>query len=363
MALTTKAAILFDASTPLELHDVELEGPGPGDVLIRFLATGLCHSDLNILDGKLPHKFPVVLGHEGIADVVAVGDGVTDFKAGDRVIPFLVPDCGTCFYCKSGRTNFCERYTDLSRAPRSPFRFRGQPVFAYFGIGSFAQMSVVQANMLTKVNPAARVDHACCIGCGVATGLGAAMIAAKVMPGSSVAVFGCGGIGLSVIQGAKLSGATQIIAVDMNSAKEAVARKMGATDFVNPGVVENVPRHIIELTGRGADFAFECVGIPAVAQQALESTNIVWGVAMNIGLMKPGDLISTLPGQLMRGRKWTGTMMGGAKRQDVARFVDMYVNGDYQLDDLVSHHVSHENINHGFDMMRSGEAVRSVIVY
>ena len=362
MPVTTRAAIAFAAGQPMELHDVELIDPGPGQVMVKLLATGLCHSDLHVLDGISYPQFPVVLGHEGVGDVVAIGAGVSDFAVGDRVMPFLIPDCGVCAFCRSGRTNLCVEFGKRTQAGFFPFSLNGQPIKAFAGLGTFAETTVVMADMLTKVDVAARTDHACCIGCGVTTGLGAALITAKVTPDASVAVFGTGGVGLSVIQGARIAGATRIIAVDSNPAKEAVAKALGATDFIDAGDGDAVAR-IQALTGAGADFAFECVGIASLARQALEATHPAWGVAVCVGLMPPGVEIAAPPMALLTGRHWTGSLMGGAKRQDVARFVDMYVAGDYDLDRLVSHSLRHDDINRGFDMMRSGEAVRSVVVY
>ncbi len=231
------------------------------------------------------------------------------------------------------------------------------------GLGTFAQQTVVAADMLTKVTPAARADHACCIGCGVTTGLGAALVTARVTKGASVAVFGVGGVGLSVVQGARIAGASRIIAIDTNSARAGIARALGATEFVNPREVDDVVAHVHKLTGLGADFAFECVGVPSLARQALESTNPAWGLGVCVGVMPAGEQLSAAPFTLMSGRRWTGSLMGGAKRQDVARYVDMYVAGDYSLDELVSHRLKLEEINRGFDMMRSGEAVRSVVLH
>ena len=363
MPVTTRAAIAFAPNTPLELREVTLADPGPGQVMVRLLATGICHSDLHVLDGKTMQPFPMLLGHEGIGEVVAMGEGVTGFSPGDRVMPFMVPDCGVCPFCKSGRTNLCVQLEARMRAGKTPFSLDGQPIRAFLNIGSFAEMTVVYADQLTKVDPAARPDHACCIGCGVTTGLGAALISAKVTPGSSVAVFGAGGVGLSVVQGARIAGATRVIAVDTNPAKAEVARRLGATDFIDPKAAPDVVAEIRKLTGLGADFAFECVGVPALARQALDCANPAWGVAVNIGILPAGEQIGAPQQALMFGRRWTGSLMGGAKLKDVARFVDMYVSGEVVLDDLVSHRLTHDEINRGFDLMRAGESVRSVVVY
>jgi S-(hydroxymethyl)glutathione dehydrogenase/alcohol dehydrogenase len=328
-----------------------------------MIATGLCHSDQHVLDGSYAVQLPMILGHEGIGDVVEVGAGVEGFAPGDRVIPFLVPDCGKCPLCLSGRTNRCVEFQARMMAPTTPFSLDGTPIAQFMGIGSFAEMSVVQADMLTKVPVEAEPSQACCIACGVTTGLGAAMISAKVGPGSSVAVFGAGGVGLSVIQGAKLAGATTIIAVDLNDRKREVAMAIGATHFINPREVGDAVAEVQRITGMGADFAFECVGIPALARQALEATHPAWGLGVCVGVMPTGSELSIIPGTLMSGRHWTGSFMGGAKRQDVGRFVDMFVAGDYSLDDIVSHRLSLDEINCGFEMMKSGEAVRSVVEF
>jgi S-(hydroxymethyl)glutathione dehydrogenase/alcohol dehydrogenase len=363
MAHRVKAAVALAPNSRMEIREVELRDPGPGEVLVKFLATGLCHSDLHVLDGSLAHPFPVVCGHEGIGDVVAVGPGVEGFRPGDRVIPFLVPDCGKCPFCLSGRTNYCLEFANRQDPTMSPFSMDGVPLARFMAIGSFAEMSVVAADQLTRVSKQAAPEQACCIGCGVTTGVGAALISAKVTPGSSVAVFGVGGVGLSVVQGARLAGATTIVAVDVNAGKRDVAMAMGATHFLNPREVEDVVLAVQALTGAGADFTFECVGRPELAATALAASNPAWGVCVTVGVMPTGSHLTCEPNQLLIGRRWTGSFMGGAKRADVKRYVDMFLNGDILLDDLVSHRLRHDEINRGFEMMKSGEAVRSVVVY
>jgi S-(hydroxymethyl)glutathione dehydrogenase / alcohol dehydrogenase len=363
MPRQVRAAVCFAVNEPQRIVEVTLADPGPGQVLVRLIATGLCHSDQHVLDGAHRTALPIILGHEGIGEVVEVGEEVRDFAVGDRVIPFLIPDCGKCAFCLSGRTNQCVEFMARMAAPTTPFSLDGQPINQYMGIGSFAEMTVVHADMLTKVSKRAAPSQACCIACGVTTGIGAATISAKVSPGASVAVFGAGGVGLSVIQGARLAGAATIIAVDINDAKRAVAQEMGATHFVNSRDVGDAVAEVRRLTGTGADFTFECVGIPALARQALEASNPAWGVSVCVGIMPTGAELSTLPYNLMSGRRWTGSFMGGAKRADVARFVDMFVAGDYSLDALVSHRLTLDDINRGFAMMKSGEAVRSVVEF
>lgn len=363
MPRVVRAAVAFAPNQPMQIVEVALRDPGAGEVLVRFLATGLCHSDLHVLDGSLEHPFPVVCGHEGLGEVVEVGPGVEGLAPGDRVVPFLIPDCGKCPFCLSGRTNYCLEFASRQDPAQSPFSLEGQPLARFMAIGSFAEMSVVAADQLTRVSPQAAPDQACCIGCGVTTGVGAALISAKVAPGSSVAVFGVGGVGLSVVQGARLAGAAMIIAVDVNAGKRGVAMAMGATHFLNPAEHEDVALAIQGLTGLGADYSFECVGKPALAALALASTNPAWGLAIVVGVMPTGSHLQCEPNQLLTGRRWTGSFMGGAKRADVARYVDMFVAGEIRLEGLVSHRLRLDEINRGFDMMKAGEGVRSVVVY
>jgi S-(hydroxymethyl)glutathione dehydrogenase/alcohol dehydrogenase len=363
MPVKSKAAVAFAPNAPLQILSLDVADPGPGEVMIKLAATGLCHSDLHMMDGKGWANFPIVFGHEGFGKVIALGEGVTEFALGDVVMPYLIPDCGECAFCKSGRTNLCVQFGARQKSPWTPFSLDGKPIATFMGLGTFSEITVVKQDMLTKVNPKADAEHACCIACGVTTGIGAALKTAKVMPGSTVGVFGVGGVGLSVVQGARIAGAGRIIAIDANPSKEDVARRMGATDFVNAREVEDIVSHIFKLTGTGLDYAFEAVGSPPLMRKALESTNPAWGVAVNIGVVEAGKELSTLPNTLVTGRHWTGSLMGGAKRQDVARYVDMYVAGEIQLQDLVSHRLVLDQVNHGFDMMRSGESVRSVILY
>ena len=363
MARTTRAAVAFGIGEPMRVCEVTVADPGPGQVLLRFIATGLCHSDQHVLDGSFGQRFPVILGHEGIADVVEVGPGVTDFAPGDRVIPFLVPDCGECAFCKSGRTNMCTQFGARLASAETPFSLDGQPVYAFFGIGSFAEFSVVHADMITKVSPEARPDQACCIACGVTTGMGAATITAGVKPGETVAVFGTGGVGLSALQGASLAGATTIIAVDRNPVKEAAARAAGATHFVVAGGDVPAVKQIRAIVPQGVDYAFECVGIPDLVNDAVACTNLAWGMTVIVGIMPDKTRYSVPTGHIATGRGLKGCYMGGAKRQDVARFVDLFVAGRFSLDHVVSHTLTLDEINNGFAMMVSGEAVRSVVIY
>lgn len=363
MPRQVRAAVCFAINKPQQIVEVTLSDPGPGQVLIKLIATGLCHSDQHVLDGSHQTKLPIILGHEGIGEIVELGEGVTDFAVGDRVIPYVLPDCGKCPLCLSGRTNLCVEFQARMAAPTTPFSIDNQSVNQFMGIGSFAEMTVVYADMLAKVSDKAEPSQACCIACGVTTGIGAAMISAKVTPGSSVAVFGAGGVGLSVIQGARLAGAASIIAIDITDSKRTVAHEHGATHFINSSKVDDVVAEVRQITGLGADFTFECVGIPALAKQALEASNPAWGLSVCVGVMPTGSELGTVPFNLMTGRHWTGSLMGGAKRSDVERFVEMFVAGEYTLDALVSHRLPLEDINQGFAMMKTGESVRSVVEF
>jgi len=363
MPIQCKAAVAFAPNEPLQVRTIEVADPGAHEVMVRLQATGLCHSDLTMMEGKGSVTFPMVFGHEGFGEVIAIGPEVTAFAVGDTVIPYLIPDCGQCPFCKSGRTNLCVQFGARRQSPWTPFSLDGKPVATFMGLGTFSEVTVVKDDMLTRVNREASPKYACCIACGVTTGIGAVLNTAKVEPGASVGVFGVGGVGLSVVQGARLAGAGRIIAIDANPAKEEVARRMGATDFVAARSVDNLVAHLFGLTGTGLDYAFECVGSPALMRQALEATNPAWGVAVNIGVVEAGKELSTQPNTLVTGRRWTGSLMGGAKRQDVARYVDLFVRGDIDLDSLVSHTITLDDINRGFDMMRSGESVRSVILF
>jgi S-(hydroxymethyl)glutathione dehydrogenase/alcohol dehydrogenase len=363
MPRQVRAAVAFGPNEPMRLCDVTVADPGPGQVLVRFIASGLCHSDLHVLTGDFGHRFPAILGHEGIAEVVEVGPGVADFVPGDRVIPYLMPDCGECDFCRSGKTNFCAQFPARRVAEETPFSLDGQPVYAFMAIGSFAEMAVIHADMLTKVSVEARTDQACCIACGVTTGIGAATITADVSPGSSVAVFGAGGVGLSVVEGARLAGAKTIIVVDRNPAKEEAARLSGATHFVLAGGDVPPVKQIRKLAAPGVDYAFECVGVPALMADAVAATNPAWGVAVCVGIMPDGSSFNLPTGNIATGRSLKGSLMGGAKRQDVSRFVDMFVAGKFSLDHVVSHRLGLDEINHGFEMMESGEAVRSVVLF
>jgi len=362
MSMNVRAAVLHGPNQPFSIETVQLEGPGPGEVLIQVKATGLCHSDLNVYEGKSPWQFPTILGHEAAGVVVECGPGVTNFKKGDHVIPFLIPYCGKCGYCESSKTNLCKEAMTRLRPGKSHFSIDGKPVTQLWGLGTFAEYTVLPVDTIAKVREDAPFDRICYIGCGATTGLGSALFAAKVEAGSSVVVFGLGGIGLNVIQGAKLAGAKMIIGIDTNDAKEAMARELGAPHFINPRNVEKLTQHIQKLTGLGADYSFECIGNPQVMRTALECTNNAWGVAYIIGVAAHGAEITTFPGQLFMGRKWTGAYMGGARVHQLPEVVDWYMQGKINLDKLITHRLPLEKIDEGFDLMRRGEAIRSVIV-
>lgn len=362
MPLNVRAAIVHAPNEPFSIEMVQLEGPREGEVLVHVKATGLCHSDLHVYEGKLPWQFPALLGHEAAGVVVECGPGVTQFKPGDHVIPFLIPECGKCQYCASSKTNLCvEAFTRL-RPRESRFSLDGKPVTQLWGLGTFADYTVLPVDTIAKVRDDAPFDPICYIGCGATTGIGAALFAAKVEPGSSVVVFGLGGIGLNVVQGAKLAGAKAIIGVDMNPAKEAIARKFGATDFINPKLVEKLTSHLIKLTGGGADYSFECIGSPQMMRQAFECTNAAWGRSYVIGVAPHGAEVTAIPGNLMMGRHWTGCYMGGARLGRLPEIVDWYVDGKIDLDSLITHRLPLERISEGFELMKSGEAIRTVVV-
>jgi S-(hydroxymethyl)glutathione dehydrogenase/alcohol dehydrogenase len=364
--LNVRAAIVHAPNEPFAIETVQLEGPREGEVLVHVRSTGLCHSDLHVYEGKMPWQFPALLGHEAAGVVVECGPGVTDFKPGDHVIPFLIPRCGKCRYCHSDKTNLCmEAYARL-RPRESRFSLDGKPVSQLWGLGTFADYTVLPADMLAKVREDAPFDPICYIGCGATTGIGAALFAAKIEPGSSVVVFGLGGIGLNVIQGAKMVGADKIIGVDINPAKRAMAEKFGMTHFINPKEVGNdkVVQAIVDATNGGADYSFDCTGITQVMRQALECCHRGWGQSIIIGVAEAGQEIATRPFQLVTGRVWKGTAFGGARgRTDVPKIVDWYMDGKIRIDELITHKLPLAKINDAFHLMHEGESIRSVIVY
>lgn len=369
--MDVKAAIAFGPNQPLRLETVQLEDPQAGEVLVEIKATGVCHTDAYTLSGADPEGlFPTILGHEGAGVVVEVGAGVKSLKPGDHVIPLYVPECRECAYCLSFKTNLCQAIrTTQGRGvmPNGTSRFSidGQPLYHYMGTSTFANYTVVPEIALAKIRSDAPFDKVCYIGCGVTTGIGAVINTAKVEVGSTVVVFGLGGIGLNVIQGAKLVGAGRIVGVDVNESKRLLAEQFGMTDFVNPQEVEgDLVAYLVELTGGGADYSFECVGNVTVMRQALECCHKGWGVCTIVGVAAAGEEIRTRPFQLVTGRVWQGTAFGGAKgRTDVPKLVDWYMEGKIDIDSLITHVMPIAEINRAFDLMHAGESIRSVVVF
>ena len=366
-----KAAVAFEADKPLTIETVQLEGPKAGEVLVEIKATGICHTDAYTLSGKDPEGiFPTILGHEGAGVVVEVGEGVKSLKVGDHVIPLYTPECRQCEYCLSQKTNLCQaiRTTQgrgLMPDGTSRFSIDGKTLHHYMGTSTFANYTVLPEIAVAKIREDAPFDKVCYIGCGVTTGIGAVINTAKVEPGARVVVFGLGGIGLNVIQGAKMVGASQIVGVDLNPAKRELAENFGMTDFVNPQEVEGdlVP-YLVELTKGGADYSFECIGNVKVMRQALECCHKGWGVSVIIGVAGAGEEISTRPFQLVTGRVWKGSAFGGARgRTDVPKIVDWYMEGKINIDDLITHVMPLEQINDAFDLMHKGESIRSVVTF
>ena len=369
--MKVKAAVAHQAKKPLTIETVDLEGPKAGEVLVEIKATGVCHTDAYTLSGADPEGiFPSILGHEGGGVVVDVGKGVTSVKKGDHVIPLYIPECRQCEYCLSERTNLCQsvRATQgkgLMPDATSRFSLGKDTIFHYMGTSTFAQYTVLPEISVAKIREDAPLDKVCLIGCGVTTGLGAVINTAKVQPGDNVVVFGLGGIGLNVIQGARMVGANKIVGVDINPKKRELAEKVGMTHFVDPNEVEGdlVP-YLVDLTGGGADFSFECIGNVNVMRQALECCHKGWGTSIIIGVAGAGEEIATRPFQLVTGRNWRGTAFGGAKgRRDVPKIVDWYMEGKIVIDDLVTHTLPLDDINKSFDLMHEGNSIRSVITF
>ena len=369
--MKVRAAVAYQAKSPLVLEDIELGGPKEGEVLVEIKATGICHTDEVTLSGADPEgQFPVVLGHEGAGIVVDVGKGVTSLRKGDHVIPLYTPECRQCKTCLSGKSNLCTAIRATQGKGVMPdgssrFSCSSGPVLHYMGCSTFANFTVLPEIALAKIRTDAPFEKVCYIGCGVTTGIGAVINTAKVEPGANVVVFGLGGIGLNVIQGARMAGAEMIVGVDINPAREAIARKFGMTHFVDPRAVGgDVVGHIVELTKGGADYSFECVGNTTLMRQALECTRRGWGKSVIIGVAGAGQEINTRPFQLVTGRTWMGTAFGGARgRTDVPKIVDWYMDGKINIDDLITHVLPFEKINEGFDLMHRGESIRSVVVY
>jgi S-(hydroxymethyl)glutathione dehydrogenase/alcohol dehydrogenase len=369
--MKTKAAVAHKAGAPLTIETVDVEGPRAGEVLVEIKATGICHTDEFSLSGADPEGlFPSIMGHEGAGVVVDTGPGVTTLRKGDHVIPLYVPECRQCEYCVSGKTNLCQaiRVTQgqgVMPDGTSRFSLGRTKLRHYMGTSTFANYTVVPEIALAKIREDAPFDKVCYIGCGVTTGIGAVINTAKVEPGANVVVFGLGGIGLNVIQGARMAGANMIVGVDINPARQSLAGKFGMTHFVNPKEVEGdlVP-WLVNLTGGGADYSFECIGNVDVMRAALECCHKGWGVSVIIGVAGAGQEIRTRPFQLVTGRVWKGTAFGGAKgRRDVPRIVDWYMEGRINIDDLITHKLKLDEINQGFELMREGKSIRSVVVF
>ncbi|WP_207536652.1 S-(hydroxymethyl)glutathione dehydrogenase/class III alcohol dehydrogenase [Sabulicella rubraurantiaca] len=369
--MKTRAAVAFEAKKPLEIVEVELEGPRAGEVLVEIMATGLCHTDKYTLSGADPEGlFPAILGHEGAGVVREVGPGVSSLKPGDHVIPLYTPECRECEYCLNPKTNLCQRIRTTQGRGLMPdgtsrFSYKGQPILHYMGCSTFSNFTVLPEIALAKVRSDAPFDKICYIGCGVTTGVGAVIYTAKVEPGANVVVFGLGGIGLNVIQGARMVGANMIVGVDVNPEREQMGREFGMTHFVNPKEIGgDLVAHIVELTGGGADYSFECVGNVNLMRQALECAHKGWGVSTIIGVAPAGAEIATRPFQLVTGRRWQGSAFGGARgRTDVPKIVDWYMDGKIEIDPLITHTLPLERINEGFDMMERGESIRTVVLY
>ncbi len=366
-----KAAVALAPGQPLSIEDIDLEGPKAGEALVELKATGVCHTDAYTLSGRDPEGlFPSILGHEGAGVVVDVGPGVRSLKKGDHIIPLYIPECRECKTCLSNKSNLCTSIRDTQGKGLMPdgtsrFSLNGEKVHHYMGCSTFANYTVLPEVALAKIRSDAPFDKVCYIGCGVTTGIGAVINTAKVAPGDRVVVFGLGGIGLNVIQGARMAGAHQIVGVDLNPGKRELAEKFGMTDFVNPAEVEGdlVP-YLVNLTDGGADYTFECVGNVKLMRQALECAHRGWGTSVVIGVAGAGEEIATRPFQLVTGRVWKGTAFGGARgRRDVPKIVDWYMNGKINIDDLITHTMPLKDINHAFDLMHEGKSIRSVITF
>jgi len=372
MTMKTRAAVAWQAGQPLSIEEVDLAPPRAGEVLVRIVATGVCHTDAFTLSGADPEGlFPVILGHEGGGVVEEVGAGVTSVQPGDHVIPLYTPECGECKFCRSGKTNLCQKIRVTQGRGVMPdgtsrFSLDGKPILHYMGTSTFSEYTVLPEISLAKINPAAPLDKVCLLGCGITTGIGAVLNTAKVEAGATVAVFGLGGIGLSVVQGAVMAKASRIVVIDTNPAKFDMARALGATDFVNPRDHADTPiqQVIVDLTDGGVDYSFECIGNVDVMRSALECCHKGWGESIIIGVAGAGQEISTRPFQLVTGRVWRGSAFGGVKgRSQLPGYVDRYLAGEINIDDMVSEVLPLDRINDAFDLMHDGKVIRSVIRY
>jgi S-(hydroxymethyl)glutathione dehydrogenase/alcohol dehydrogenase len=369
--MKAKAAVAWQPKQPLSIEEIDVEGPREGEVLLKVVASGVCHTDAFTLSGEDPEgAFPCVLGHEGGCEVVECGPGVKDLKPGDHVIPLYIPECGECEYCRSTKSNLCQSIASTVWTGYMPdgtrrFSKNGSPIYHYMGCSTFSEYTVVPEIALAKINPAAPLDKVCLLGCGITTGIGAVLNTARVEPGATVAVFGLGGIGLSVVQGAVMAQAGRIIAIDVNPDKFEMARALGATDCVNPAELDvDVKEAIVEMTSGGVDYSFECIGNVNVMRAALECCHMGWGVSTIIGVAGAGQEICTRPFQLVTGRTWKGTAFGGVKgRTELPGYVENYMNGKIEIDSMVTHTMPLEDINRAFDLMHEGKSIRSVIIF
>ncbi|QIF45427.1 S-(hydroxymethyl)glutathione dehydrogenase/class III alcohol dehydrogenase [Aeromonas veronii] len=370
-SIKCKAAIAWGPGQPLSIEEVEVMPPQAGEVRVRIVATGVCHTDAFTLSGEDPEGvFPCILGHEGGGIVESVGEGVTSVKVGDHVIPLYTPECGECKFCKSGKTNLCQKIRTTQGKGLMPdgtprFSKDGQPIYHYMGTSTFSEYTVLPEISIAKVDPAAPLEEVCLLGCGVTTGIGAVMNTAKVKEGESVAIFGLGGIGLSAVIGARLAKAGRIIAIDINESKFELARKLGATDCINPNDYDKpIQEVIVELTDGGVDFSFECIGNVKVMRAALECCHKGWGESVIIGVAGAGQEISTRPFQLVTGRVWRGSAFGGVRgRSELPSYVQRYMQGEFRLDDFITHTMPLEQINEAFELMHQGKSIRTVIHY
>ncbi|MGY6040262.1 S-(hydroxymethyl)glutathione dehydrogenase/class III alcohol dehydrogenase [Aeromonas sp. AE23HZ002T15] len=370
-SIKCKAAIAWGPGQPLSIEEVEVMPPQAGEVRVRIVATGVCHTDAFTLSGEDPEGvFPCILGHEGGGIVESIGEGVTSVKVGDHVIPLYTPECRECKFCKSGKTNLCQKIRATQGKGLMPdgttrFSKDGQPIYHYMGTSTFSEYTVLPEISIAKVDPAAPLEEVCLLGCGVTTGIGAVMNTAKVKEGESVAIFGLGGIGLSAIIGARLAKAGRIIAIDINESKFALARKLGATDCINPNDFDKpIQEVIVEMTDGGVDFSFECIGNVKVMRAALECCHKGWGESVIIGVAGAGQEISTRPFQLVTGRVWRGSAFGGVRgRSELPSYVQRYMQGEFRLDDFITHTMALEQINEAFELMHEGKSIRSVIHY
>ncbi|HDX8378712.1 S-(hydroxymethyl)glutathione dehydrogenase/class III alcohol dehydrogenase [Aeromonas salmonicida] len=370
-SIKCKAAIAWGPGQPLSIEEVEVMPPQAGEVRVRIVATGVCHTDAFTLSGEDPEGvFPCILGHEGGGIVESIGEGVTSVKVGDHVIPLYTPECGECKFCKSGKTNLCQKIRATQGKGLMPdgttrFSKDGQPIYHYMGTSTFSEYTVLPEISIAKVDPAAPLEEVCLLGCGVTTGIGAVMNTAKVKEGESVAIFGLGGIGLSAVIGARLAKAGRIIAIDINESKFELARKLGATDCINPNDYDKpIQEVIVEMTDGGVDFSFECIGNVKVMRAALECCHKGWGESVIIGVAGAGQEISTRPFQLVTGRVWRGSAFGGVRgRSELPSYVQRYMQGEFKLDDFITHTMPLEQINEAFELMHEGKSIRTVIHY